>query len=93
MVDNWPLWVCLFLSGVMIAAPWYVWRRRHRIVSERLTWLMTAIGVAVVLGWLSVIEPERAWVMWIGFVVGGLPAVALGMWSVIEFMLESARHE
>lgn len=93
MADNWPLWLCLFLSSTIFTVGWTVWKRRHRVVSERLTWAATAIGVALILGWLAVIRPELAPFLALGFGLGGAPAVILGVIAVIEFMLESARHE
>lgn len=62
MAANWTLWVCLFLSGLLVTWPWVLWRRQHRIVSERIGWLVTVLGVGVILAWLSVIAPESAWV-------------------------------
>ena len=90
MSEFWP-WACLFLVCSVFTVAWFVWRRAHRIVSERLTWASTAVGVGFILAWLSLVDPDHAGLVRLAFIVGGGPAVLLGIWSVVEYMLESAR--
>jgi hypothetical protein len=93
MGANWPLYVCLFLSALIFSTAWTVWKRRHRIVAEKLTWAATAVGMLIVLGWAAVIRPDLIGFFLLVFGIGGAPACLLGMWAVIDYMIEAAHHE
>lgn len=87
---KWPFLVALFCSCFAYVLVWTWFQRRWSIAAEQLTWGATALGVLIILAWLSaLLTPAAWWTVALAFGVGGLPAVVRGVVLVVAYMADA----
>ncbi len=90
--EKWPFLLALFCTTSLFMVMWRSYQRRAHIVAQHLSWGATMLGTLIILAFLAALLPERAWaIVVITFGVGGLPAVAAGLWMTFGFMNDAPR--